>query len=67
MVIMRQGLMENGLVQRIKKRGMYPLTASGKHLLIASIATSYKSETVYNFVVRYNHTYYVGGMVFFEG
>ncbi len=42
------------------KAGDVSLTAGGKRLLIASITPSSKSETVYNFAVADNHTYFVG-------
>ncbi len=42
------------------KAGDVSLTAGGKRLLIASITPSSQSETVYNFSVADNHTYFVG-------
>ncbi len=42
------------------KAGDVSLTSHGKRLLIASITSDKKSETVYNFSVVDNHTYFVG-------
>ncbi len=48
------------VARRNLKAGNISFTSNGKKLLIASISTSHKSETVYNFTVKDNHTYYVG-------